>query len=74
VETSPYNLHDTYIPHPQTQRRLLRSWNPTMIFWDFFGVCIICGVVAVSFSNLVNYPYRHEGISRLDEISWQRQR
>ncbi len=45
-----------------------------MIFWDFFGVCIICGVVAVSFSNLVNYPYRQEGISRLDEISWQRQR
>lgn len=43
-----------------------------MIFRNFFVVCIICGVFAVLFSNLVNFLYRHEDTSRFDEIFWLR--
>lgn len=41
---------------------------------NFLVVCLICGVFAVLFSNLVNYSYRHEGSSRFDDMFSSRQR
>ncbi|WP_280940509.1 hypothetical protein [Aurantimonas sp. 22II-16-19i] len=43
-----------------------------MIVRNFFILCIVVGVFAVLFSNLVIYQQKHHDISRFDEPFWLR--